>query len=94
MVFLRCTEYIAFEYTIAYNVIMKFDWDDTKNRINQKKHGVWFEETQTVWADEYSVEFFDPKHSEGEDRFIRIGLSPRSNLLIVVFCERDHGFGS
>lgn len=70
---------------------MKFDWDDTKNRINQKKHGVWFEEAQTVWADEYSVEFFDPEHSEGEDRFIRIGLSSRSNLLIVVFCERDHG---
>ncbi|MBY0314882.1 MAG: BrnT family toxin [Bdellovibrionales bacterium] len=70
---------------------MKFDWDDTKNRINQKKHGVWFEEAQTVWADEYSIEFFDPEHSEGEDRFIRIGLSSRSNLLIVVFCERDHG---
>ncbi|MBY0383981.1 BrnT family toxin [bacterium] len=70
---------------------MKFDWDDTKNRINQKKHGVWFEEAQTVWADEYSVEFFDPEHSEGEDRFIRIGMSSRSNLLIVVFCERDHG---
>lgn len=70
---------------------MKFDWDDAKNRINQKKHGVWFEEAQTVWADEYSVEFFDPEHSEEEDRFIRIGMSSRSNLLIVVFCERDHG---
>jgi len=52
-----------------------FEWDEQKNQDNFNKHGVWFEEAQTVWADELSREFFDPEHSENEDRFIRIGHS-------------------
>ena len=39
---------------------MRFDWDESKNRANYRKHGVWFEEAQTVWADSRSIEFFDP----------------------------------
>jgi len=69
---------------------MKFEWDEKKNQANHRKHGIWFEEAQTVWTDSSSVEFFDPEHSFGEDRFIRIGYTRRSNLLVVVFCERDH----
>lgn len=68
---------------------MKFEWDDSKNRSNFKKHGVWFEEAQTAWTDQRSVEFFDPDHSEEEDRFIRIGCSTKNRVLLVVFCERD-----
>jgi len=52
---------------------------------------VWFEEAQTVWSDASSEEFFDPNHSENEDRFIRIGHSTKSRLLLVVFCERASG---
>jgi uncharacterized protein len=78
-------------YTIAYSKNMKFEWDENKNRPNYKKHGVWFEEAQTLWADAESVEFFDPEHSSNEDRFIRIGHSTRSRLLLVVFCERAEG---
>lgn len=70
---------------------MKFEWDERKNRSNFRKHGVWLEEAQTVWADPTSVEFFDPDHSEDEDRFIRIGHSTRRRLLLVVFCERATG---
>jgi uncharacterized DUF497 family protein len=70
---------------------MRFEWDETKNRGNFRKHGVWFEEAQTIWAQGTSVEFFDPTHSGDEDRFIRIGHSSRSRLLLVVFCEREDG---
>jgi uncharacterized DUF497 family protein len=70
---------------------MKFGWDENKNRSNFKKHGVWFEEAQTIWADVKAVEFFDPEHSSDEDRFIRIGHSTRSRLILVVFCERAEG---
>lgn len=70
---------------------MRFEWDENKNRENYQKHGVWFDEAQTVWADEGSMEFFDPEHSETEDRFIRIGFSSKSRLLLVVFCEREEG---
>ena len=68
---------------------MRYDWDDVKNKRNFKKHGVWFEEAQTTWADLKSLEFFDPEHSDDEDRFIRIGYSTKNRLLLVVFCERE-----
>ncbi len=69
---------------------MKFEWDEDKNNANFKKHEVWFEEAQTVWADALSQEFFDPEHSDDEERFIRIGHSSALNLLLVVFCEREN----
>ena len=68
----------------------KFEWDEDKNKANFKKHEVWFEEAQTVWADASSQEFFDPEHSNDEERFIRIGHSSAPNLLLVVFCEREN----
>lgn len=54
---------------------MKFEWDEDKNLSNFRKHGIWFEEAQTIWADESSSEFFDPEHSDVEARFIRVGNS-------------------
>ncbi len=70
---------------------MRFEWDEDKNLRNFRKHGVWFEEAQTVWADENAIEFFDPEHSEAEDRFFRVGNSSGARLLLVVFCERQAG---
>jgi len=70
---------------------MRFEWDESKNQTNYRKHAVWFEEAQTVWADSRSLEFFDPEHSEEEDRFIRIGYSTGERLLLIVFCERESG---
>ncbi len=70
---------------------MEFEWDERKNAANFKKHEVWFEEAQTTWADEHAIEFFDPEHSEAEDRFIRIGHSSDARLLLVVYCERGSG---
>ena len=69
---------------------MKFEWNEAKSDINYKKHQVRFEEAQTVFLDRHSQEFYDDEHSEeGEDRFLRIGLSQKLNLLIVVYCERN-----
>lgn len=68
---------------------IEFAWDDQKNKLNQKKHGVRFEEAQTVFYDPRAVQFFDPDHSENEDRFIFLGLSVRMNILIVCHCYRE-----
>lgn len=70
---------------------MKFEWDEKKNQTNHRKHGIWFEEAQTIWADASAIEFFDPDHSKSEDRFFRLGHSSQANLLLVVFCERSSG---
>ncbi len=71
--------------------MISFEWDDEKNQSNFEKHKVWFEEAQTVWADEKSAEFFDETHSDSEDRYIRIGFSSRERILLIIFCERSDG---
>ncbi|MBL8024714.1 MAG: BrnT family toxin [Elusimicrobia bacterium] len=68
---------------------IRFVWDEKKNKINQKKHGVRFEEAQTVFYDPRAVQFFDPDHSSDEDRFILLGLSARLNVLVVCHCYRE-----
>ena len=49
---------------------LKFEWDNNKDRVNTSKHGVTFDEAQTAFYDEYAIQFFDPEHSESEDRFL------------------------
>ena len=71
---------------------MNYEWDENKNISNKKDHdGVSFEEAQTVWADPLLKELYDTDHSATEERFIAIGHSARSRILMVVFCERSAG---
>ena len=65
-----------------------FEWDPRKNASNLKKHGVSFEEAKTVFSDEYARLITDPDHSESEDRFILLGTSIDSKLLVVCHCVR------
>jgi len=69
---------------------LKFEWDTKKDKSNSKKHGVTFEEAKTVFFDEYAIQFFDPDHSEGEDRFILLGTSFKSKTIIVCHCFREN----
>ena len=65
-----------------------FDWDDKKDKKNQKKHGVSFEEASSVFFDEKAILFDDPEHSDEEDRFLLIGMSNKANVCIVCHCYR------
>jgi len=67
-----------------------FSWDDRKNKANQKKHGVSFEEAQTVFFDENAIEYFDPDHSEEEDRYLMLGFSYRLRVLVVSYSSRKN----
>lgn len=66
-----------------------FDWDENKNRINQKKHGIDFDEASTVFFDENALVRDDPDHSEDEDRFVILGISDNARLLVVCHCYRE-----
>ena len=68
---------------------MKFEWDEDKSEINRRKHQVRFDEAQTVFLDPLAIDLYDEDHSEGEDRFIRIGVSGKLKVLLVVYCLRD-----
>lgn len=70
---------------------LRFDWDNSKAIFNKKKHGVSFEEAVTVFYDDDALEFYDPDHSVREDRFILVGLSFRSRILLVAHCVRESG---
>lgn len=68
---------------------LKFEWDKRKGESNTVKHGVSFEEAQTVFLDEHAIQFFDPEHSEDEDRFLLLGTSFKSQTLVVCHCFRE-----
>jgi len=67
--------------------MLTFEWDETKYHANMTKHGIRFEEAETVFADDKGLLMPDPDHSIGESRSILIGKSNQSNLLIVCHCE-------
>lgn len=70
---------------------ISFEWDSNKEALNVKKHGVSFEEAKTVFYDENALVISDPDHSLEEDRFIIMGLSSASRILVVVHCFRNDG---
>ncbi len=69
--------------------MIKFEWDSNKSKQNKKKHGVSFEEAQTVFYDERAIQYFDPDHSENEDRFIMLGMGFKIRVLIVCHCYKE-----
>ena len=75
-----------------YNVRMKnliFEWDSRKANSNYKKHGVTFEEAKTAFFDEQAIVYFDPDHSDDEERFILLGTSHTLNQVVVCHCFRE-----
>jgi uncharacterized DUF497 family protein len=71
--------------------MIKFDWDPGKARANERKHGVSFEEAQSVFYDDFARQYYDLESSEAEDRFLMLGMSNRARVLLVCHCERSSG---
>ena len=63
---------------------MEFEWDPEKATANVAKHGVSFSEASTIFGDPLEVTIADPANSEGEARFLSLGLSVESRLLVVA----------
>ena len=69
--------------------MLRFAWDERKIKANRAKHGVWFEEAQTLFHDPHARVLYDPEHSETEDRFLLLGMSSAARVLVVVHCYRE-----
>jgi len=67
----------------------RFDWNPAKARENVRKHGISFDDAQTVFADEQAILLDDPDHSTDEDRFALLGLSAPLRVLVVAHCYRE-----
>ena len=68
---------------------MEFEWDPDKAGRNLAKHGVSFHEAATVFGDPLAITFFDPDHSEQEDRYLTFGHSSDGRLIVVSHTERE-----
>lgn len=80
--------YVQSAYTIQ---TLKFEWDPKKAAANLRKHGVSFEDAQTVFANENAKLIDDPDYSEKEGRFVLLGLSSSLRLLVDCHCYRSQG---
>ena len=70
--------------------MINFEWDDKKALKNIEKHGVSFEEASSVFYDDFAVQFYDKEHSQlEEDRFLILGISNKSKMLMVCHCEKE-----
>jgi uncharacterized DUF497 family protein len=67
---------------------MRFSWDPSKDRPNQRDHETAFQEATTVFGDPLAVTVSDPDHSIGEERFVTIGQSTSGQLLVVCHIEQ------
>ncbi|MBI3933676.1 MAG: BrnT family toxin [Acidobacteria bacterium] len=70
---------------------VRFEWDELKNSENRRKHGVSFEEAQTVFLDDFALLVADVDHSSAEDRFLLLGSSSALRSLVVCHCYRQAG---
>lgn len=67
---------------------LAYEWDKRKEATNIKKHGVSFHEASTVFLDELSMSFYDPDHSDDENRFITLGIAANGRCLFVSHTDR------
>jgi uncharacterized DUF497 family protein len=71
--------------------MIEFEWDESKSASNKRKHGVTFEEAKSVFYDDFAIQFFDDENSGIEDRFLILGHSNQSRLLLICHCEQELG---
>jgi uncharacterized DUF497 family protein len=71
------------------NRVFEFEWDAEKASLNERSHGIRFEEAETAFDDPYARVGDDPDHSVAEHRLILIGYSYRNRLLFISFTERE-----
>jgi len=65
-----------------------FQWDDEKNILNQKKHGVSFSLAQLAFLDPRRIILEDVSHSRQEQRFYCVGRVAEG-VLTVRFTFRN-----
>ena len=68
---------------------LMFEWDESKARINHRKHKISFNEAKTIFYDPFLLTFSDTDHSGNESRFVNIGMSIKTRTLLVVHTERN-----
>ena len=66
---------------------MIYEWDPEKDKENEGKHGLSFEEAAEVFLDPLALTFDDPDHSNDERRFITIGVTTKQRVMFVSHAD-------
>ena len=64
-----------------------FEWDQNKDRLNRRKHGIAFADTFAVFEDPNALTREDDEHEE--ERFVTIGMDCFGRILVVVYTWRE-----
>ncbi len=68
--------------------MIRFEWDEAKNRSNKKKHGIDFETAQLIFDDPHCISFVE-RVSDGEERWHAIGSIENIIVIVVVHTYRE-----
>jgi uncharacterized DUF497 family protein len=68
---------------------LSFEWDESKEKANMRKHNVGFDEGKTIFNDPFLLTFPDMDNSDDEERYISIGLSDRDRILVLIHTDRQ-----
>ena len=66
--------------------MLRFEWDEAKDRENKRKHKVSFEEAETVFLDDWGILIED--EDDDEERFVLVGMSAAVRVLVVSHTYR------
>ena len=68
--------------------MLRFEWDEAKNRLNVQRHGVAFQEVVDFLDDPGLIERLDLREDYGEERILAYA-SIRGRIFTIVFVERS-----
>lgn len=63
-----------------------FEWDKSKDKKNQSKHGIPFADTFGVFEDPNAVTIEDFR--SGEQRYVTVGMDAFGRILVVIYTWR------
>ena len=65
----------------------RFEWDESKDQLNQAKHGLCFRDVCRAFDDPNGIDAPDDRHAE--ERWVLIAQIPLTTLVVtVVYSER------
>ena len=71
-----------------HTIKTEITWDSVKAKSNRLKHGVFFSDLEPVFYDPNAISLED-KESEGEARYIVMGLDSLARLVVVAYTYRE-----
>jgi uncharacterized DUF497 family protein len=63
---------------------MRYEWNIHKSELNEKKHGISFEEAKEIFDDPLHISVLDKRFSYFEERWISVGQTKKTKLLVVA----------